>query len=102
LSRTTVTEGTRLGRELKKLRPETYPAEFFFLKNKYCPAEQSWIMLARLYQAPGSLLDYCDSSGCLPGQVPLKGVSHGRCGSPAPRLYLFCVEMRTFLPRSQI
>lgn len=30
-----------------------------------------------LYMAPGSLLDYCDSSGCLPGQVPLKGVSHG-------------------------
>ena len=33
--------------------------------------------MQRLYLAPGQLLDYCDSSGCLPGQIPLKGVSHG-------------------------
>jgi hypothetical protein len=26
-------------------------------------------MRERLYLAPGQLLDYCDSSGCLPGQV---------------------------------
>jgi hypothetical protein len=46
--------------------------------------------MQRLYQAPGSLLDYCDSSGCLPGQVPLKGVSHGRCASCAARLRADC------------
>lgn len=33
--------------------------------------------MQKLYLAPGQLLDYCDASGCLPGQVPLKGVSHG-------------------------
>ena len=27
----------------------------------------------RLYQAPAALGDFCDSSGCLPGQVPLPG-----------------------------
>jgi len=40
-------------------------------------------MLQGLYQAPGSLLDYCDSSGCLPGQIPLKGV--GRGGNFTPK-----------------
>jgi hypothetical protein len=28
----------------------------------------------KLYTAPGQLMDYCDSSGCLPGQTPLPGV----------------------------
>lgn len=27
--------------------------------------------LTSLYVAPASLQDYCDSSGCLPGQIPL-------------------------------
>ena len=27
----------------------------------------------KLYTAPGQLMDYCDSSGCLPGQIPLAG-----------------------------
>eukprot|EP00960_Hanusia_phi_P028134 747227-Hanusia_phi.AAC.1 len=31
-------------------------------------------MWTTLYVAPAALGDYCDSSGCLPGQVPLPGL----------------------------
>jgi hypothetical protein len=30
--------------------------------------------LQSLYVAPAALGDYCDSSGCLPGQIPLPGL----------------------------
>ena len=30
-------------------------------------------MFAKLYTAPAALGDFCDSSGCLPGQIPMPG-----------------------------
>jgi hypothetical protein len=32
------------------------------------------LQLQSLYVAPAALGDYCDSSGCLPGQIPLPGL----------------------------
>ena len=30
-------------------------------------------MFGKLYKAPAEMGDFCDSSGCLPGQIPLAG-----------------------------
>ena len=76
------------------LRPEcqNYDGRIIFSTPKNQVRSQSVLstnsqrlvsMLQGLYQAPGSLLDYCDSSGCLPGQIPLKGV--GRGGNFTPK-----------------
>jgi hypothetical protein len=35
--------------------------------------EKQRIMFGNLYTAPAALGDFCDSSGCLPGQIPLPG-----------------------------
>jgi hypothetical protein len=35
---------------------------------------RSHVQLESLYVAPAALGDYCDSSGCLPGQIPLPGM----------------------------
>ena len=40
----------------------------FELTSRSVPRLQS------LYVAPAALEDFCDSSGCLPGQIPLPGL----------------------------
>jgi hypothetical protein len=37
-------------------------------------SSRSHVQLQSLYVAPAALGDYCDSSGCLPGQIPLPGL----------------------------
>ena len=34
----------------------------------------STLVDTRLYVAPAAMGDFCDSSGCLPGQIPLPGL----------------------------
>ena len=61
--------------------------------------EQSAPRLQSLYVAPSALEDYCDSSGCLPGQIPLPGLKPKSVISKSAELTMNQVIEQVFFAR---